>query len=73
MSGALQNAKRISKIFLKVPEKATPMIKEEDIALIVRRIYEKGERDDADKICDTYGRRGLHFLRPVWEEFQKKI
>lgn len=49
------------------------MIKEEDIALIVRRIYEKGGRADADAICEAYGRRALHFLRPLWEEFQKKI
>lgn len=67
-----ESIKRIGKIFLKVLEKAPPMIKEEDIALIVRRIYEKGGRNDADKICEAYGRRSLHFLRPLWEEFQKK-
>ena len=27
---------------------------------------------DADKIRDAYGCRGLHFLRPAWEKFQKK-
>lgn len=66
------SVKRIGKIFLRVLENTTPMFKQENIELIVRRIYEKGDRNDADTICNTYGRRGFHFLKPVWEEHQKK-
>ena len=37
----------------------------------IGRIYKKGNPNDAEDICNTYGRRGLHFLKPVWEENQK--
>lgn len=64
--------KRIGKIFLKGLENTTPTFRQENIELIVRRIYEKGDRNDAESICNTYGRRGVHFLKPLWEEYQKK-
>lgn len=67
-----ESIKRLGRIFLKVLENATPTFRQEDIELIVRRLYEKGDRDDAEAICNTYGRRGVHFLKPVWEEYQKK-
>lgn len=67
-----ESLKRIGKIFLKLLETTTPIYKEEDIRLIVERIYEKGNPEDADRICTTYGRRGSHFLRTVWEENQKR-
>ena len=67
------SVKRIGKIFLRLLENITPTFKQDDIAQIVRRIYEKGDRDHANAICDTYGRRGFHFLRPVWEENQRRL
>lgn len=67
-----KSIKRIGKIFLKILEGTTPTYQQEDIELIVRRIYEKGNRDDANNICNTYGRRGIHFLRPIWEKYQPK-
>jgi len=67
-----ESIKRIGKIFLKLLENTTPTFRQEEIALIVRRIYDKGDRNDADAICNTYGRRGIHFLKPLWEEYQKK-
>ena len=66
------SVKRIGKIFLKVLESTTPTFRKENIELIVRRIHKKGDRDDAIAICNTYGRRGIHFLKPAWEDFQKK-
>ena len=66
------SVKRIGKIFLKVLESTTPTFREENIELIVRGIHKKGDRDDAIAICNTYGRRGIHFLKPAWEDFQKK-
>lgn len=62
---------RIGKIFLKILENTTPTYRQEDIELIVRRVYDKGDQNDADAICNTYGRRGIHFLKPIWEERQK--
>ena len=63
--------KRIGRVFLKMLEHTMPTFRQEDIELIVRRIYEKGNRNDAEAICNTYGRRGIHFLKPLWEEYQQ--
>jgi hypothetical protein len=63
---------RIGRIFKKMLENTTPTFRQEDVELIVRRIFTKGDAKDADFICSTYGRRGVHFLKPVWEEFHKQ-
>jgi hypothetical protein len=67
-----ESIKWIGKIFLEVLENTTPTFREENIKVIVRKIYDKGDRNDAEAICNTYGRHGIHFLRPIWEEYQKK-
>jgi hypothetical protein len=66
-----ESIKRIGKIFLKILENTTPTYKKDDIKLIVRRIYKLGDRNDAETICVIYGRRGVDFLKPLWEEFNK--
>lgn len=63
-----ESIQRIGKIYNKILEHTTPTFKQEDIELIVQRIYEKGRKQDADEICNTYGRRGVHFLKPIWEK-----
>jgi hypothetical protein len=70
------SVKYIGEIFLKVLETATPTFKEEDILLIVERLYKTGEKDAsvkvcADNICNTYGRRGIHFLKDLFYKYQK--
>ena len=65
-----ESAQRLGKIFLKVLEKMTPTYKTEDILAIVKLIYEKGDRATADEICNTYGKRGYHFLRDIWARNQ---
>ncbi|MBI4765542.1 MAG: hypothetical protein HY787_13220 [Deltaproteobacteria bacterium] len=65
-----ESIRRIGKIFLKVMENTTPTFMEEQVGLIVSKIYEKGDKNDADAICNTYGRRGIHFLKPLWEKHQ---
>lgn len=71
-----ESVKRIGKIFHKVLEHTTPTFRQEDIELIVERLYEAGQKDpavkwEADEICNTYGRRGHHFLKPLWDKHQK--
>jgi len=63
--------KRIGKILKKVLEISTPMFEDEKITLLVERLYELGKTDpqvktDANEICNTYGRRGAHFLRETF-------
>lgn len=71
-----ESIKRISKIFLKVLESTTPTFRQEEIQLIVERLYEVGKKDalvkaDAHNICNTYGRRGIHFLKDLFYKNQK--
>ena len=72
-----ESLKRISKIYLKVLENTTPTYEEENIKTIVTRLYELAKaknlpdlKVEADTICNTYGRRGVHFLKPIWEKYQ---
>ena len=68
-----ESLRRIGKIYRKVLQSTTPTFKQEDIQLIVERLYKVDQKDGADDICNTYGRRGYHFLRPIWEKYQQKI
>ena len=70
------SVKRIGRIFLKVLETATPTFRQEEIQLIVDRLYKIGEKDaavkaDADNICNTYGRRGIHFMKDLFYKNNK--
>jgi hypothetical protein len=71
-----ESIKRIGKIVKKVLDKSTPTYKEEDIKLLVERLYKIGASDsviktDADDICNTYGRRGVHFLKDLFYKYQR--
>jgi hypothetical protein len=71
-----ESIKRIGKILKKVLESATPTFREEEIKLLVERLYKVGEKDaeikaDANDICNTYGRRGVHFLKELFYKYQK--
>ena len=70
------SVKRIGKILLKVLEHTTPTFKQEEIQLIVKRLYKVGGKNpevksDADNICNTYGRRGAHFLKELFYQHNK--
>jgi hypothetical protein len=67
-----ESIKRISKIYLAVLQNTTPHYPEENIKLLVKRIYEKGTKKDADEICNMYGRRNVDFLKPLWEKYNKR-
>lgn len=66
-----ESIERIGKIFLEVLKNTTPTFRKEDIELIVERLYKLGKKDPdvkkaADDICNTYGRRGIHFLKDLF-------
>ncbi|MGE0269476.1 MAG: hypothetical protein AB7S78_13585 [Candidatus Omnitrophota bacterium] len=70
-----ESVRRISNIFLKILEYATPMFREQEIKIIIERLYNVGEKDksiktNADMICNAYGRRGIHFLKELWAKNQ---
>jgi len=70
-----ESLKRIGTIYLEILKSTTPTFKQEDIQLLVERLYKVGQsdakvREAADEISNTYGRRGYHFLQPIWEKYQ---
>jgi len=48
--------------------KTTITYREEDIKSLVEKIYKYGKKDEADEICNTYGSRGIDFLRDIYEK-----
>jgi len=63
--------KNIAEIYKEMLKAATPIYKKEDIEALMRRLMPVAE-DDFQEIVETYGRRGQHFLRDVWEEWKKR-
>ena len=45
-----------------------PDYKKEDIQDLIRVLYDQGEKEPANRICNMYGARGLDFLRAIYEE-----
>lgn len=43
-----------------------PDYKEEDIQEIVRLLYDKNEKEIADRICNLYGAKGFDFLKEIY-------
>lgn len=66
-----QTTKYVGQIFVKMLENATPEYDQKHISSIVEYLYEAGEKDSADMICNTYGSRGRDFLRHLWVKYQK--
>ena len=67
----LDTGKYVGKILLKILETSTPDYKQENIRSIVEHLYQIGEKESADTICNIYGSRGLHFLRDLYEMNQQ--
>ncbi len=64
--------KEVATIFIEILNRGTyPEYKKEDIIKIVETLYEKGEKDLADKICNLYGSNNMHFLRTLYDKHNK--
>ena len=72
--------KRIGKILLRVLEYTTPTFRQEEIQLLVKRLFDLWKKypekyleakEMGNNICNTYGRRGIHFLKDIWAEYNK--
>jgi len=66
-----QSVKFIGEVYLEMLENSTPDFKQEDIKSIVDFLYQKGKKEEADKICNIYGSRGYEFLRPIYDKYNK--
>lgn len=70
----------LGRIFLKVLDNSTPTFRQEDIQLIVERLYKlwqkdkekyKEIKDDADEICRIYFDRGIYFLNEIYAKYNR--
>lgn len=66
----VESIRRIGRIYKEVLKNSTPTFDQEHITLIVDRIYKNDQKEDGDEICNTYGRRGIHFLKPIYDKYQ---
>lgn len=67
-----ESVRHIGTIFREMLKNATPDYKREDIIAIVDKIFQvKGGWEDAAEICNTYGRRGVHFLKDTFFKYQE--
>jgi len=48
-----------------------PYYKEEDIQEIVYLLYDKNEKEIANRICNLYGAKGFDFLKDIYETHKK--
>ncbi len=64
-------AKYIGEIYLKLIERKLSDYDRVHIRSIVEYLFQAGETDAADKICDIYGRKGYEFLGDIWGKFHQ--
>ncbi len=65
-----ETVKYIGEIYLKMLEKITPDFDQKHIRSIIEFLYNAGAQENANKICNIYGSRGLDFLRDIYEKFK---
>ncbi|WP_277057262.1 toll/interleukin-1 receptor domain-containing protein [Trichlorobacter lovleyi] len=59
----------IGLLYLAMLDSFTPDYDKEHIRSIVAFLYEHGNKEAADKICNIYGVRGMQFLRDIYERY----
>ncbi|MBT1248694.1 hypothetical protein [Thermosipho sp. 1244] len=65
-----ETAKAIGEIFLAILENFIPIFPEEKIKSTVEYLYTMKEKDNADKICNTYAKYGYYFLKDIYEKYR---
>ncbi|GAG62662.1 unnamed protein product [marine sediment metagenome] len=66
--------KKVGELYLEMLNSDVyPEYKMENIQEIVQILYNKKQKKIADKICNMYGAKGLHFLRTIYEKHRHNI
>lgn len=61
--------KNVAEIYVEMLNEGTyPDYNKEEIRKIVESLYQKGEKEYADTICNMYGEVGYYFLRDLYEQ-----
>ncbi|WP_028841798.1 hypothetical protein [Thermodesulfobacterium hveragerdense] len=66
-----QSVKFIGKVYLKMLKNSTPYYREKNIKSIVKFLYQKGKKEEANAICNIYFSREYEFLRELYERYNK--
>lgn len=61
-------AKCVGNIYLRMLSRFTPDREEKHIRSTVTFLYDAGEKENADRICNIYGARGNDLLRDLYEQ-----
>ncbi|HPO29482.1 MAG TPA: SIR2 family protein [Caldisericia bacterium] len=62
---------KVGKIYLEIlSANVYPVYIQEDIQQIVRLLYEKNEKEIANRICNLYGSKGHLFLKDIYEKYR---
>ena len=64
-------AEYIGKIYLQMLEKIIPDYDKKHIRSIIEFLYNSGDQENANRICNIYGSRGQEFLRDIYEKNNK--
>lgn len=61
---------KVGALFLIMLENSKGILayQEDKIYEIVEKLYGKGEKDAANKICNSYGEKNIHFLRTLYDK-----
>jgi len=60
---------QVGVVYLEMLEYSTPAYHQDHIRSIVTKLYEAGEIEAANRICNIYGSRGIDFLRDIYERY----
>ena len=71
---ALKTPEMVGEIYLKIPQRIIRNLQSEadDIVETIRILYNEGQKESADNICYYFVESGLEFLRPIYEEYQRR-
>lgn len=67
----LKTPEQVGKIYLEIPEREMWFLgqtQDNEVEETVRILYKNGYKNIADEICNKFGKEGVDFLRPVYEE-----
>lgn len=65
---------KVARIYLEMLDSGVyPDYDQSHIEEIVRILYEKGQREHADRICNMYGEQGYDFLRESYETHKENF
>ena len=66
---ATKTPAKVGEIYLEMlSAEVYPVYKKENVQKIVQILYEQGQKESADKICDMYGTKGIDILRTIYEK-----